>query len=255
MVIADPTRETNRPYPPPSNLVSVLHRLRSRNLPERIDAEYLRDAGIPDGTVSRTLFALRFLRLITDANEPSQALRSIGVSTDEEYLGTLAGLVREAYQEVFNVLDPAEDSQDRILNVFRRYTPASQRQRMVIFFLGMCREAGIPTLDVPRARGMTDSRQPSRGIRQAPHPVASSGQARNTRQQSRTQQPPSLMSPQSSLPPALDGLVRSLPPAGSPFSVARRQQWLRMAEATFGFIYTDEDTPNEEVDEEDDGHK
>ncbi len=34
---------TNRPYGPPTNVTSVLARLRSRNLPERIDAEYLRE--------------------------------------------------------------------------------------------------------------------------------------------------------------------------------------------------------------------
>ena len=136
MVIDTP--ETNRPYGPPSNVTAVLHRLRSRNLPDRVDAEYLRDAGVSEGTVGRTLFALRFLDLVADDGQPTQALRSIHTSTDEEYRTILSGLVREAYSDVFNVIDPAEDSQDRILNVFRRYTPASQRNRMVIFFLGMC---------------------------------------------------------------------------------------------------------------------
>src|SRR5581483_8199571 len=112
-----------RPYAPPSNVISILQRIRSRNLNDRIDTEYLRDAGIPDGTVARTLSALRFLGLVGEAGEPTQALRTIHTSTDEEYRATLAGLLREAYAEVFNVIDPAEDTQDRILNVFRRYTP------------------------------------------------------------------------------------------------------------------------------------
>ena len=62
--------EINRPYAPPSNVASVLQRLRSRNLPDRIDAEYLRDAAIPEGTVARTLVALRFLGLVTGAAAP-----------------------------------------------------------------------------------------------------------------------------------------------------------------------------------------
>ena len=33
----------NRPYAPPSNVVTVLQRLRSINLPDRIDTDYLRD--------------------------------------------------------------------------------------------------------------------------------------------------------------------------------------------------------------------
>lgn len=150
---------SNRPYPPPSNVSSVLFRLRSRNVPDRIDAEYLRDVNIPDGTISRTLFGLRFLKLIDEGGLLTEAAKSIVVSTDEEYKATLSGLVKEAYAEVFKVVNPAEDPQDRILNVFRRYTPGSQRPRMVTFFLGMCSEAGIPTLDTPRGRSMN---QPSR---------------------------------------------------------------------------------------------
>jgi hypothetical protein len=147
MAMVDPG--TNRPYAPPSNVTAILKRLRSRNLPDRIDIDYLRDAGIPEGSIHRTVFALRFLGLVAD-EQPTGALREMARSTDEEYQGILATLVRQAYQDVFAVIDPAEDSQDRILNVFRRFTPASQRSRMVNFFLGICREAGIPTLDVPR---------------------------------------------------------------------------------------------------------
>jgi hypothetical protein len=40
--------------------------------------------------------------------------------------------------------------------------------------------------------------------------------------------------------PALEGLVRSLPPAGTPLSKERRQQWLKMAEATLAFVYPEE---------------
>ncbi|MGD0114541.1 MAG: DUF5343 domain-containing protein [Dehalococcoidia bacterium] len=219
-------QENNRPYPPPSNVVSVLQRLRSRNLPERIDAEYLRDASIPEGTIGRTLFALRFLGIISEEGEPTQALQSIHTSTDEEYQAILGGLVREAYKEVFNVLDPAEDSQDRIINVFRRYTPASQRNRMAVFFLGMCREAAIPTLDVPRQRTMTGGR-----------PVTRPSSARATRA-------PEVAPPKprysSDVAPALEGLIKSLPSPGTPLSLERRQQWLRMAEATLAFVYPDE---------------
>ena len=40
------------------------------------------------------------------------------------------------------------------MNAFQRYTPRSQHNRQVMLFLGLCREAWIPTLDVPRRRGM-----------------------------------------------------------------------------------------------------
>lgn len=229
--------ETNRPYTPPSNLLSVLQRIRSRNLPETIDLEYLRDAGIPEGTVHRTFFALRFLKLIGEKGELTNALKAIAKSTDEEYRAILSGLVREAYAEVFNSIDPAEDSQERIVNVFRRYTPASQRSRMVILFLGMCREAGIPTLDVPRQRAMghskgtTTTSTPRTKMAKASLKETSTLRARGT-----------VESPD--IAPALEGLMRSLPPPGTPLSAQRREQWVKLAEATLAFVYPDESAPD-----------
>lgn len=244
-MVTEALPETNRPYGPPSNVVAVLRRLRSRNLPDYVDAEYLRDAGVSEGTVGRALFGLRFLGLITEENEPTQALRSIHTATDEEYQSILGGLIRDAYAEVFNVLDPAEDGQERILNVFRRYNPASQRSRMVIFFLGMCREAGIPTLDVLRQRSMQQPRVTSRA------PV--------TQPVSRTQRrQPSQQVPLSSGGtgagggnPALTGLLWSLPAEGEPLSDERLDEWLKVVRVTLRFLYPKpSESQNKEVEGE-----
>jgi hypothetical protein len=228
-------------------MVALLQRLRARNLPERIDAEYLRDAGVSEGTISRTLFGLRLVGLITEEGEPTQALRSMHTSTDEEYRSILAGLIREAYREVFDVVDPAKDSQDRILNVFRRYTPASQRARMMIFFLGMCREAGIPTLDVPRQRVMAGARRTTTAPRQGSDGEVAVAGALGSRVRERP-----MADGHTGLPPALEGLVRSLPTPGTPLSKERRAQWIAMAEATLAFVYPEEKAAAEDMTEEDD---
>ena len=229
---------TNRPYPPPSNVIAIIARLRNRNLPEMVDAEYLRDASIPDGTNARTLFALRFLGLVAETGEPTAALRSVATSTDEEYQATLAKLIREAYDEVFVSVDPAQDTQANIVNFFRRYTPASQRDRMVVFFLGICREAGIPTLDVPRQRpsNAPQGRKPTpRAATPASTPSAGNKSAAP------------LVTPAPSLDPTLDGLVRSLPAVGQAFPEPRRKQWLYMVEATLAFLYPEgQDIGNED---------
>jgi hypothetical protein len=244
-MVTETLQETNRPYAPPSNVIAVLQRLRSRNLPEHVDAEYLRDAGVSEGTVGRTLSALRFLTLVTEEDEPTQALRSIHTATNEEYQAILAGLVRDAYAEVFNVLDPAEDGQERILNVFRRYTPASQRSRMVIFFLGVCREAGIPTLDVPRQRSM---REPHPGAK-ANSPISRT----QTRQQGskRKQVDNGAGGGGGGIHPALDGLIAALPAVGQPLSEPRLDQWVLMARATLRFIYPETEAAPEPAEEED----
>lgn len=235
--------ETNRPYTPPSNVVSILQRVRSRNLPDRIDLEYLRDAGIPEGTVHRTFFGLRFLKLVEEKGELTDKLKAIGTSTDEEYRTILSGLIREAYSEVFSVVDPAEDSQEQILNVFRRYTPGSQRTRMVIFFLGMCREAGILTRDVPRQRAMGRSRE----TKETPMPRTRTGTA-SVKGTGTLRARASAQSPD--LAPALEGLVRSLPPPGTPVSKERRDQWIDMAKATLAFLYPEGGAPDTATEEE-----
>ncbi len=234
MTTSPPIVPTNRPYPPPSNVITVLHRLRTRNVPERIDTEYLRDIGISDGTINRAMFALRFLGLI-EGDEASAAVRAIAVSTDEEYQGILSGLLRDAYREVFEAIDPVEDPRNRIVNFFRRYTPGSQRERMVLFFLGMCREAGIVTADAPRARGTAAavSAQASRQAARAPRRDSTPG----ARSLHRPGKEVRVGGGLSDIPPALELLVRSLPPIGMPLSDSQREQWLRMARETLAFVY------------------
>ncbi len=238
-------RTANRPYPPPSNVLDVLQRLRSRNLPDRVDADYLRDAGIPDGSIGRTVFALDFLGLVEDGL-PTPALRAIGTSTDEEYREILAGLVRDRYREVFNVVDPADDSQERIVNVFRRYMPASQRSRMVTFFLGMCREAGIPVREAPRKRasGASDGRS---ATNKSVGKTTGSRAARQLFLKDDHGGPSEDAAP--TLPAALLSLVQSLPPVGTSLSNERRKKWLNMAEATLVFLYPEESEADSVEDE------
>lgn len=227
---------TNRPYPPTSNLAGLLHRLRDRNPPTRIDNEYLRDIGISEGIISRLLFALRFLNLIDGDSSPTATLRSIATSTDEEYREILVSVLKEAYSEVFERVDPTQDTQDRILNVFRRYTPASQRERMVMFFLGMCREAGMEVIDAPRQRSSAATRRTGAakpGKKTAPTQRRVTPKNGSTEHRDETQDTVGIS-------PALLLLIRALPPEGSPLPVPKRERWLRMAEATLTFMYPEQ---------------
>jgi len=232
-----PSVPSNRPYGPAANVITILQRLRSRNLPERIGREYYDAAGIPGGSIYRTIFALQFLRLIEDET-PTAALRSIATSTDEEYQAILGGLLRETYSDVFDLVDPVRDPQERIAQVFKRYTPASQRDRMVLFFLGMCREAGMAVQDAPRQRTTGAG---------AGQKVASAGSTSRTGARAAPSRKPPQAAPTTpgntggarmpGIPAALELLVRSLPMEGQPLSSARRVQWLAMADATLQFVY------------------
>jgi hypothetical protein len=152
---AQPHATSNRrPYAAPANVVAVLQRCRSRNLPEVIDNDFFRVVGISDIVFGRVREALGFMGLIGEDGRPTDLLQAIAAATDEEYRQLLAGAVRSAYREDFDRVDPAEDTQPRIVNAFQRYEPRSQTNRMVMLFLGLCREAGIPVLDAPRERQM-----------------------------------------------------------------------------------------------------
>lgn len=152
------------PYAPPANVIGIIRRFRERSLPESIDVNFLKDVGIPGGNAHRTLAALRFLGLVDDAGTPTPKFESLQIATEDEYRQILEGILRSSYQEAFRVIDPSKDSIMTIDNHFRRYEPISQRKRMVLLFLGLCNEAGIPTLDKPRERG---TKRPIAGPRKA----------------------------------------------------------------------------------------
>ena len=159
--------DERRPYAPAANVIGVLDRIRRVNLPDVVDSDLLRIAGVSEGAMTRVVYALRFLRL-TDLNgRPTDRLRAIAKAPEEEWRDLLAGVVREAYATDFARLDPGQDTQPRIISAFKRYEPRSQTDRMVMLFLGLCRAAGIPVLDAPRERGQQLARKAGQTIRTA----------------------------------------------------------------------------------------
>jgi len=149
--------EMRRPYAPPSHLIAVLKRTRSRNLPDRITADFLSLAGIPGPMAARTIFAFRFLGLTDEDGGPTDMLRAIAAAGESEYRELLAKAVRTAYAADFERIDPSADSQKAITDAFARYQPRSQTSRMVMTLLGLCREAEIPVLEAPRKRELAPS--------------------------------------------------------------------------------------------------
>ncbi len=150
----NPPGERRRPYAAAANVVGVLRRVRQRNLPDMIDGDFLRVAGVPEIVFGRVLDALRFLQLVQADNSRTDLLRSISAAPEAEYRELLESAVREAYREDFARVDPGQDTQAQIIDAFAPYQPRSQTARMVMLWLGLCREAGIPVLEAPRERQM-----------------------------------------------------------------------------------------------------
>ena len=149
--------ENFRPYAAASNVLAVIQRARSRNLPESINNDFLRIAGVPEIVFGRVMQVLRFLNLVHEDGRPTETFQALAAATDTDYRQLLENTVRDAYRIEFSMVDPGQDPQAKIINAFQPYQPRSQIHRMVMLFLGLCREAGIPVLDAPRQRRMKES--------------------------------------------------------------------------------------------------
>lgn len=143
-----------RPYAPTANIQALLHRLRRMNMPPRITREFLKGIDISGNIVPRVLATIHFLGMIQEDGEPTDILKALAGSTEDRYRQLLEQTIRSAYSYELQTIDPRKDPQERIHNTFQRYTPRSQHSRQVMLFLGLCREAGIATVDAPRKRGM-----------------------------------------------------------------------------------------------------
>lgn len=165
--------DERRPYAPAANVLGLLDRIRRRNLPDAVDADFMRIAAIPEASMTRVAATLRFLGLTDEAARPTDRLRAMARADDDEFREMLAAVLREAYAPDFARVDPAEDTQARIVSAFQRYQPRSQTERMVMLFLGLVRAAGMAVLEAPRERQMrTPARQPGRIPARQPNRVA-----------------------------------------------------------------------------------
>ena len=151
-----------RPYAATANVLAVLQRARTRNLPDTINDDFLSLTGVPEVVFGRVQQALLFLDLIHEDDRPTDKLEGLAKAPESEYSELLAGCIQQAYREDFQRIQPGEDDQTKIIDAFRRYKPRSQTSRMVMLFLGMCRAAGIPVRDAPRERRMAQTKLEAR---------------------------------------------------------------------------------------------
>ena len=74
------TSENLAPYAPLANVLILIRRRRGKGLPEILNTEKLAKLGIPEGNISRTLQALRFLDLIDEEGYQSASFLEFPVS-------------------------------------------------------------------------------------------------------------------------------------------------------------------------------
>ncbi len=223
------------PYAPVANVLGVIRRLRERGLPEVLGLPDLERVGVPEGNAPRTLAALKFLGLVGEDDSRTEAFERLGRAPTNEYPEALAEIVRRAYQPVFTVIDPAEDSEIVLHDAFRHYEPQGQRERMVTLFLGLCQEAEI-------VEGGPPERRPRQRRRQTVQPTGIPSEEQVGQPSVRQR------------PPAQDGdgadyrllaaLMQQLPKDGK-WTKAKRDKWISAVSAGVDLLVEQEDGQEE----------
>jgi hypothetical protein len=191
----------------------------------------LERAGISPSLIPRTLQALHILDLLTDNGAPSDVLEGLRLAPEAEYKKRMADWLAEAYHDALQFVDPMTATETDIRDAFRKYTPTGQQDRMVSLFMGLFTAAGVMP---PRERAATPrakaANATSRAARPAPKPSGGVrihhgvGRAAGGGGGGQTPMP--------GLPPALAGLLQSLPANGQGWPQERRDAFV----ATFGSV-------------------
>jgi hypothetical protein len=208
------TADKPAPYPPVKTILEIVDRCRNRGLVFPITADVLARAGVPESLVSRTLQALITLDLFNDAGNPTETLEGIRLAPEAEYQKHLENWLKNTYADVFKFVDPTTDDESRIRDAFRSYQPQGQQARMVSLFQGLCAAAGLAPEKKTRApRTPATPSRPRNIVMQARggvHHLTAVG----------------LPSLPTGLPPALSGLLQSLPSDGAGWTKDKRDKFL-----------------------------
>jgi Family of unknown function (DUF5343) len=205
------TPDKPAPYAPVKTILEIVDRYRNRGLVFPVTADVLLRAGIPESLVPRTLQALVTLDLFNDVGNPTQTLEGIRLAPEAEYKKQLQDWLKSAYADVFQFVDPTTDDESRIRDAFRSYQPQGQQGRMVSLFQGLCAAAGLA---------------PEKKTR-APRTPATPSRPRNIIMQARggVHHLTAVGLP-TGLPPALSGLLQSLPSDGAGWTKDKRDKFL-----------------------------
>ncbi len=135
--------KNSAPYAYPSNVFGVVSRLRNAALPDPLDAEAVQRIGIPAGNSHRTVAAFRFLGLIDEKGKHTKLMQGLARATSQEYPNVLGDILRNAYADIFAIVNLDTASEIEIDDAFRGYSPETQRKRMVKLFMNLSQEANL----------------------------------------------------------------------------------------------------------------
>ena len=254
--------EKTVPYAPYANVLTIIRHVRERGWKEPGTSKSITTLGVPEGNATRTMQALRFLKLLDEEGYLTEPFKLLSNAPSDEYPGLLEQILRNAYPVVFNALTPATATDQQYVNAFRLYQPKAQRSRMMILFKGLCREAGLIPGGAPEmlTRPRVTANKPGKS------PTSSNGARRPKFELEDTEFESELdeeSTPQASQPikvkpitsteeyVIMQGVLSKLPFAEKAWTQAQRAKWLKAVAANVDMLFELKDPPTEAEMEED----
>jgi hypothetical protein len=219
------TNAFSPPYVSFRTLLNAIERMEAEGMPSRLDRSYL--SNLPWSTQNHFLAACRALKLIDDAGRPNPILIQL-VEQPNERPRLVGEVLRDLYAGPMSLRNNA--TQAELEERFKEYgLSGSTARKSIAFFLHAAAYASVPLSPHFRSPRTTDKPAAKRGKR--PKPAGA-----NDASDIETEPTPS---PQANLRlhPFIEGLLRELPPEGTPWSKAKRDKWLQMAELTVDMLY------------------
>jgi hypothetical protein len=223
------TADKPAPYAPAPSILSILERNRNKGLPPVVDLEFLTRAGVPVSLAPRTIQSLQTLDLIGEDGKPTDVMEGLRLAPEAEYKERMADWLRSAYSDALSFVDPETAIDSQLRDAFRTYRPVGQQPRMITLFQGLFAAAGIG----PERQRAAPRRLASSGsIIKRPlvlKTVSSVSAPKDVKRQTHA--------PAAGLPPALGGLLASLPADGEGWTQERRDKFLTAFPVILDFCY------------------
>ena len=162
--------ENFAPYASVNSVLKVIQQYRDQGLSEPLTQTGLEQIGLPPSMASFTLRSLVFLGLMDEGGNITADFTRIRRASTDEYPSVLGEILRKAYLQVFAVSNPAVHDATKIVDAFRPFEPAKQRNKMVVLFMGLCEEAGIVPVGTAKRRKTTTNTSRSRRPAATPEP-------------------------------------------------------------------------------------
>lgn len=148
------------PYAPASAVIDVVLQHRDRGLPTPITTEVIGRAGVTDALAPRVMKALTLFDLVDGEGHGTDQFTELAQAAEPDFKDRFAAVLKAAYADVFQYVNPATDPPERIRDQFRHYRPRGQQERMVTLFMGLCEYSGLAPEGSTQRRESSTSRQP-----------------------------------------------------------------------------------------------